>query len=347
MSSSGSSSNSERLTLRSAINVLSLVEQTVAPFLLAARERGIAVRVRPDASIPARIHLDGERLRAVLTELVEHALGRVRSGEVRIDLTAQCYDHVPKALRLLIAVVDSGSSIDHGTPFTQARAHVAELGGHLIVATEGGCNGGVIVDVPAEIAAPDAPLAPIPWAPNQLRSRRILIADEGAEMRALLAETLRRCGAEVVLLGKDDEALPVVTAAAENQMPFHAVVLDHRFVEGDARFVAQALRNGGFDGLVIIFTVDAESHQDPSGRAVDTLSESETSVTAHFQRPTGFNQVISELEIRLSALPESRRKGRIPSTPGGEGPIVTDARSPAHAVDHDPHQHHSRAHRSR
>jgi len=327
-SSDESAVSSGRRTRRIAIDPIALVEQVVAPFALTARERGIALRVRPDVSIPARLHLDGNRTREALAELIEHALARVTTGEVRIDLVAAPYDHVPGAVRFRIAVIDSAPPIQHDPTLAISRHHAEQLGGQLIVAFGGEGNGGVTLELPAEIAPHDAPLATDPWHAQQLASCRVLIGDDGGEISQLLAQTLRSAGAEVELLEVSDEALAVVDAATADASPFDVVILDHRFAEADASMVARALRNGGFAGIIMLFTCSTESAQTwsrPNSNRADAPYD------AWLSKPLDFPRLVSELGVRFSHARAESAKGRVASKTSGLKATAPSQSRPANA----------------
>lgn len=328
--SSNSSSNARRTgrEARLAIDPIALTEQVIAPYASAARERGIALRVRPAESVPARLYLDGDRTRAIVVDLVEEALGRITHGEVRIDLLAVRYEHVSKAVRLHIAVFTECEREADGQRLITAKEHAEHIGGHLT--SEGPAGSAVVAELPAEIAPHDAPLAPAPWNPLALRSRRILIADDGAAMACLLQQSLRSLGSEVCVLGQEDEVLPAIERAATHGVPFDAIVLDHRYAEGDAIHVAHAVRRAGFEGVIALFA----SHVPQATESETADSHGTLDLDIIRSRPSDFPQLISDLVLRLSEGGAESRPARIRGTDTSETRTMTAASARELATHH-------------
>ncbi|MDQ7833580.1 MAG: ATP-binding protein [Desulfovibrionaceae bacterium] len=104
-------------------DVLSDVEMI---FRHAAREKGLALVLQPDADLPARLVGDAVRLRQILLNLVGNAVKFTPSGEVTVEVS-RVPGRTPGTFRLLFCVSDTGIGIPGDLlasvfePFTQVE----------------------------------------------------------------------------------------------------------------------------------------------------------------------------------------------------------------------------------
>jgi signal transduction histidine kinase/CheY-like chemotaxis protein len=224
-------------------DLAALVEDTAE--LLSSRTHGrdleLIVSVRP--VVPAIVHLDPVRLRQILTNLIGNALKFTDHGEVVVTV-----DGGPvRDGRTLLAfsVADTGIGIAPGAlgrlfePFAQADASTTRryggtglglaiarqlvelMGGTMHVTSEPGRGSVFGFSLPAEV--PALVLGSVARAPL-LQALRVLVGDESATGRAVLAEALVAAGAVVATAA---DAHEVDAALAAGPLP-DVVVLDHR-----------------------------------------------------------------------------------------------------------------------
>jgi signal transduction histidine kinase/DNA-binding response OmpR family regulator len=232
-------------------DVASLVED--AAELLSSRTHGrdleLIVAVRP--AVPPIVHVDPLRLRQVLTNLIGNALKFTEHGEVVVTV-----DSGPVAdgrATLEFTVADTGIGIAPGAlgrlfePFAQADASTTRryggtglglaiarqlvelMGGAMSVTSEPGRGSVFRVSLSCEVPAlvgDDAERPPL------LQGLRVLVGDDNATGRAVLAEALAAAGA-VVTTAVD--AVEVDTALAAADARPDVVLLDHRLVSRIAR----------------------------------------------------------------------------------------------------------------
>jgi signal transduction histidine kinase/CheY-like chemotaxis protein len=232
-------------------DLAALVEDTAE--LLSSRTHGrdleLIVALRP--AVPAIVHIDPLRLRQVLTNLIGNSLKFTEHGEIVVTV-----DSGPvrdgRAV-LAFSVTDTGIGIAPGAlgslfePFAQADASttrryggtglglaiarqlVGLMGGSMQVASEPGRGSSFSFTLPAEVPAlvgNDPQRAPL------LAGLRVLVGDESATGRAVLAEALATAGAVVTTAS----AAPEVDAAlAPGLARPDVVLLDHRLAGGVAR----------------------------------------------------------------------------------------------------------------
>lgn len=300
---------------RSAVDPTKVAEEALDPVRIRARERGIDLRVRRGPSVPRRILIDGELLRETLTALVDHALRRVDHGEIRVDLVDHAYEHVPGAHRLSISVIESGPVSASEPRLDECRRGAERLGGRLHIDVSARAGTVVILDLPVQLAPPGASDWESPVDTRSLHGRRILVADDGAEMRSLLRQTFEEAGASVTLLSSELETLPTIEHAAECGLPFDAAVLDHRFAESDAPTVVRALRNAGFDGAVVIFTSDRALGACGAGGGTGGGAGAGIGAGTDrvIEKPEGFPRLVAE--VAASIAEHGRRRVRAASAP--------------------------------
>jgi signal transduction histidine kinase/CheY-like chemotaxis protein len=223
-------------------DLAALVEDTAE--LLSSRSQvrdlELVVDVRP--AVPAVVHLDPVRLRQILTNLIGNALKFTERGEVvvTVDSGPVCDG---RAL-LAFSVADTGIGIAPGAlgrlfePFAQADASTTRryggtglglaiarqlvelMGGTMRVTSEPGRGSVFAFSLPAEVPALVLNGAA---RPPLLQGLRVLVGDESATGRAVLAEALVAAGATVATAADARE----VDAALAATLP-DVVVLDHR-----------------------------------------------------------------------------------------------------------------------
>ncbi|MGH8650701.1 MAG: ATP-binding protein [Gammaproteobacteria bacterium] len=189
------------------------LEGIAATFAVHAREKGLSYRQSSDPNLPAYVHGDEQRLRQVLFNLIGNAVKFTDHGEVVFTV-----DALGPRLRFTVADTGRGVPPEELEQIFQAfhqgkgrvRAHegaglglaisrgiVELMGGTVEVASTPGQGSRFWFDIPLPSAA--APKRAQPTAPGILVGylgprRRILVVDDVAEGRALLADLLEPLG---------------------------------------------------------------------------------------------------------------------------------------------------------
>jgi len=237
-----------------------------------AQAKGLRLVVEPLPTAPAAIWTDVTRARQILVNLVGNAIKFTEEGEVRVRVGAD-------GERAAFEVIDTGIGISAEQqaklfePFIQADASGARrhggsglglsisrklarlLGGSVTVESEPGRGSRfrATLGSSAKGTGPTA-RAPAPPAPaNPLRGR-VLLAEDGADNRALLERVLRRAGLEVELAGDGREAHVKAMSATLSGTPFDVVLLDVEMPEMSGNEAASALRADGYDGAIVALT---------------------------------------------------------------------------------------------
>ncbi|GCL65782.1 transporter substrate-binding domain-containing protein [Pseudaquabacterium pictum] len=250
---------SGRLTLQPAsVALVPLLQQIVEPHRLAAQARGLVLQLQLSPALPAQASVDALRLRQLLANLVGNAVKYTPAGQVLVSavLDGETVADAPDAATpvangwLRLTVRDTGVGIAPErqpllfTPFSSAqglaslpageRSHglglaickrLAEaMQGEISLRSQPGQGTEVVVRLPLLTAATTAPEAlPLPAAGGT--ADLVLLVDDDALSRLLLAELLRSAGYRVTEAADAAEALaqwrgqPVAAVISDRHMP--------------------------------------------------------------------------------------------------------------------------------
>ncbi|HSY06097.1 MAG TPA: two-component regulator propeller domain-containing protein [Steroidobacteraceae bacterium] len=238
-------------------DLIELVEQTVE--VLAARAAGKGIELLFDAPLKAlpRVRVDAVRLRQVLINLGGNAVKFTEAGEVTFRVVPLVgADRPGEPLRVRFEVADTGIGI---APENQARIFeefaqedasttrrfggtglglaisrqiVQLMGGKLALTSVRGAGSTFSFEVTLPVAAPAQPPAAVP----RLAGVRVLVVDDNAAARVLMANALRAWGARPTPAASLEAAVVEVRSAA-----YEAVVIDDPLPDGAAHALLQQL----------------------------------------------------------------------------------------------------------
>lgn len=229
-----------------------LLESAVEDVLPLAQSVGADIHAVIDPALPPVVQVDAMRLRQILGNLLINACRHSQGS--RISLQVKLLPEVAQAadqVTLWVAVRDNGIGIPESarerifSPFEQVAATATSEGvglgvpiAHQLVQLMGG---ELVYESPAPMGslfhfrillqrADESDLAPVhgPIGLHQYegRVRRILVVDDIAENRALLADILACSGFDMALAANGEDALALLATE-----PFDAVVID-QFMPG-------------------------------------------------------------------------------------------------------------------
>jgi len=238
-------------------------------FRPAADQDGVVLRVQAGDGLPRMCWGDEHRLLQILSNLLGNALKFVRSGEVRLEVSAVGTSG-PDAVRVLFLVSDTGPGIDDETlgrifePFAQGdgdrekrlqgaglglsivRGLVLLMGGSMAVESEPGVGTTFAVglrfrvaDAPADVF--EAAAARLPEASENLR---VLLVEDEPVNRLSISGMLRKRGIAVELAENGEDALDMLRRKAfdivlmDVQMPVMDGLETTRIIRSDPAFAA-------------------------------------------------------------------------------------------------------------
>ena len=250
-----------------------------------AEEKGIALALEVVDSLPETFDSDPARLRQIVTNLVGNAIKFTEEGGVTVRVARD-----GEVLR--VAIVDTGIGMDEAQQasifdaFTQADASITRrfggtglglsisrelaraLGGDVSVASAPG-RGSTFDVTPAARTRSTRRR----WiGPGELLARverterphengwhfppaRVLVVDDAAENRELLALVLGDLGLRVTLAADGQQALDAVAEARGN--PFAAILMDIQMPVMDGYEAVGRLRESGLTTPVVALTANA------------------------------------------------------------------------------------------
>jgi two-component system sensor histidine kinase/response regulator len=220
------------------------LEKIVTGFGYRAHARGLELTLRIAPDVPQHLVGDSLRLGQILINLIGNAIKFTELGEVAVVVEKEYSGD--GAVRLRFSVSDTGIGIAPDKlekiflSFTQADssttrkyggtglglsiAHrlVGLMGGSIRAESEPEHGSTFIFTARFGLASGAAASPPLP----DLRERRVLVVDDNATSRQVVAEIVAALGAEVVKAGSGEEALVLVREARSSNHPFSLVVLD-------------------------------------------------------------------------------------------------------------------------
>ena len=262
-----------------------IVGEVLTVLTARAREKGIALRVRAEAPIPATILCDPARLRQIVTNLVGNSIKFTERGAIEVLMHVKRKDG--RAL-FAIDVIDSGIGIPRDKlesifdPFVQADTSVTRrfggtglglsisrrfaraLGGDIIAASAPGKGSTFCVTVdagpldgvpllqPHELSTVDEAASAQEKASWRFPRSRVLVVDDGPENRELVTLVLGECGLEVEPAENGEIGLEKALHGG-----FDVVLMDIQMPVMDGHTATRLMRERGLKLPVFALTANA------------------------------------------------------------------------------------------
>jgi PAS domain S-box-containing protein len=267
------------------------VGDTLRALAVRANKKGLELVYQVEPDVPDALVGDGVRLRQVLLNLAGNAVKFTDEGEVVVRVAIQG-DGPPPALAgevgLRFTVRDTGIGIPPekqerifrafeqedtsttrkyggtGLGLTIASRLVALMGGTITVDSAPG--GGSIFAFTARFARQLHPPEPAPALPPvSLHNLPVLVVDDNATNRHILAEWLRGWQLDPTAVGDGMAAMDALWHRAANGRPYALVLLDARMPDADGLTVAAMIRERAeLAATRIILLTSGERPGDPA-----------------------------------------------------------------------------------
>jgi len=226
-----------------------LLLETLRPMAHRAGERGVALTLDLDRTLPAVIVGDPGRLRQIINNLLSNAVKFTEVGEVLVAVQDASRGDAPEDRRLRLSVRDTGIGIPADkqaqifAPFAQEDSSITRrfggtglgltitrrlcdlLQGSISMASEPGRGSEFVVELPFEVDenlfSVDHSAGLVERLPAARSRARVLLAEDNAVNELLAVTLLRRWGHEVTVAGDGMQAV-----ALHAQQHFDAVLMD-------------------------------------------------------------------------------------------------------------------------
>jgi signal transduction histidine kinase/DNA-binding response OmpR family regulator len=311
---------------------------TLKPLAVRAHQKGLELACHVHPAVPDQLVGDPGRLRQIVLNLVENAIKFTAQGEVVVEVgTAVPPGHTPAAVaadadRVMLhcAVRDTGIGIPPAKQqvifeaFTQADssstrqyggtglglAIVAQLvhlmHGRIWVESEEGR--GSTFHVAVRLGRQTALAEPGPRAqPMEVRGLPVLVVDDHATSRRLLAEMLRAWQLQPTLVDSGRAALEALHGAWQAGTPFRVVVLDAQMPEMDGFAVAERITQSPHLAGTAMIMVSSRGQRGDAARCRDV------GIGAYLTKPV----TQAELWEAIQSLLRTQREAAAPA------PLVT------------------------
>ena len=213
-----------------------------------AHAKGLELTMDVDSKLPEMVRGDPGRLRQVLLNLGGNAVKFTSQGEVSLEVKVLESDERGSLVRCEVRDTGVGIPADRITalfqPFMQVDASTTRrfggtgLGLSIVRKLVELMQGEVGVESEERVGSKfwfTARFSPASAAgptyhrvtPSELKGKRVLVVDDNATNRKLLAIQLEQCGLQPVLASSATEALQMMQKALQEGEPFEIALLDH------------------------------------------------------------------------------------------------------------------------
>ncbi len=238
-----------------------------------AHKSGLELTCRIDRDVPEWLVGDTDRLRQVITNLMNNAIKFTERGEIdlRVSVEAQADDEV--GLHFTVSDTGIGIPVDKlrciFAPFVQGDSSTTRkyggtglglaISSKLVelmrgrIWAESEVGRGSTFHFTARFGR-SASLSPPDEAttPEALRGLRVLVVDDNATNRQVLREMVEGWGMYTTAVGTGPDALAALGEAAVRGEPFRLVLLDGRMPEMDGFAVAEKIAHSPEAGRVAV-----------------------------------------------------------------------------------------------
>ncbi len=295
------------------------LEATMKALAVRAHQKGLELVCDVAPDVPDDVVGDPTRLRQILTNLTGNAIKFTEQGEVVTRVSLESMEEKNAVLHFEVADTGIGVAPEHRQsifdPFSQADAStrrkyqgtglgltissrlVEMMDGRIWMESEVGR--GSVFHFTVRLGRVGRVAAPAPPAnADLLVGLPVLVVDDNATNRRILAETLRRWGAEPTLADNGEAALQALSNARSNGSPFALVLTDARMPKMDGFTLAEHIQKDHHlaGATIMMLTL--------GGRRGDASLCRRLGVAAYLTKPVGQSEL---WEAIMSVIDASSR----------------------------------------
>jgi two-component system sensor histidine kinase/response regulator len=284
---------------------------------LRAAEKNLELACHYEADVPAAVRGDPGRLRQVLVNLIGNAIKFTARGEVLVHVSK--LSETAGEVRLHFSVSDTGIGIPGekhkaifgafaqadtsstrrfggtGLGLTISAQLVEMMGGRISVESDTGKGSTFHFEV--RLGKAEAGEGPVPRDVADLRRLPVLVVDDNATNRGILAETLSRWGMIPTQTAGGAQALAAMEDAQAAGRPYALVIVDARMPDMDGFTLVERIRTDPRLRGAPIMMLTAYGQQGDAARS------RESGASACLTKPVG---VADLLQTTLQVLGECR-----------------------------------------
>ncbi|MFZ4537358.1 ATP-binding protein [Propionivibrio sp.] len=303
------------------------LEDTTDLLALRAHDAGLELVCRIDPDVPLYLKGDPGRLRQVITNLVGNAIKFTPAGEVVIGAALASAADAFVVIRFEIQDTGIGIPADQlaaiFSPFTQVDGSTTRkyggtglglaiskqlaglMGGEIGVLSEAGKGSRFWFTARFEKQTGGAPQRQAPLN-TDISSARILVVDDNASNRKLMAAFLDSWGCQFETAEGGETALRLLQAAAEQNNPFRIALLDQQMPVMDGRELGRRIKaDARFESTLMVMMTSM-------GQRGDAAALEQIGFVGYLAKPVRQSQLHDCLAIVLArALEEAVEADKI------------------------------------
>ncbi len=300
-------------------NLADVVEEALKTLSSQAFAKGLELVCRIPRDLPREVIGDGIRLRQILTNLISNAIKFTEQGEVVV--TVEVVRVWPDEARFRFSVRDTGIGIPAEEqqrilePFTQVdssstRVHggtglglaisselLRMMGGRLALKSEvgQGSNFSFRLSFDLPVSQNMDTIDSLPF--DKLRDLPVLVVDDNATNRKIIAETLTTWGMKPLTANDAQQAIGILRQNLENNMSFPLVIVDALMPGMDGYELTKEVRKLKPDAespvILMVSSADRKEFRE---------SEASSEIAAFVQKPVTQTDLIRSIlrALRLS-----------------------------------------------
>ncbi|MBI1902522.1 MAG: response regulator [Planctomycetia bacterium] len=332
-----------RFELESApFSLRQVLDESLRTLSVAAHDKGLELVGRVGRDVPDRVIGDGRRLQQVILNLAGNAIKFTEQGEVVVDVSvadgpafAEKGDRVAHHEILLhFTVTDTGIGIDPKDqqrifePFTQVdasstREHtgaglglaiccqlIGRMGGRVWVESEPGRGSRLHCTAQFHVQEGERDARePAPVALARLRGARVLVVDDNATGRQMLADLLSHWEFEPSVARDAPSAIALLKEAAAQGRRFSLLLVDARMPGTDGLALVEQIRREVPSQVAIVLMLSLADRATLQRRAAELL------IAGYLEKPISESALLAAVVAALGGPPTPSASDRPSAAP--------------------------------